>query len=295
MDLLKQVSEFLVKYGYRDTPPDSWDEATTAIQKFQASDINVSRYKDTIGPPLVEDGIMGPATLYAMSLPRCGQVHTAAATDLAIGSNRWKGCHGGSDIHKAVVRVDESNLPGFLRPVFVEVLRRVRNAYAKMGLLFVFMGPSGDYLGNETPSGANIKFSFTRGDGWIGLAIVGNPGIQRCDSTIWCRYEYRYQPSNIAREWTTLINHELGHNCGLGHSRGGKMNPSLVAGLPPDWTTDDPSHGSLSSWFSGVPIDLGETPEPPPDGDDPPNIGQPLSDSFKLHDGVRARLFRVFG
>lgn len=299
-DLLTQVVGFLSKYGYLEDSDHltSLDDnrLKSAIAAYQRMDANVERIKNEAGSELLADGVLGPSTLYAMTLPRCECPDVALP---AMGSAGWKGCHGGANIHKALVRVSEKNLPSFLRPEFTEVLRRVRDAYAKLGLLFVFVNSSNgkDYLGSERiTSNANIEFSFTRGDGWIGLAIVGNPSIQRCDSNIWCRYEYRYQPSNIVSEWTTLIKHELGHNCGLGHSRGGVMNPSLVPGLPPEWARNDPSYSTLVRWFSGEPIDLGGSPEPPtpPDNDDP-KIGEPIGDAFRMHDGIKARLFRVFG
>lgn len=305
-DILTSCCNFLVEYGYlpRDHDVKSFDdiEMTSAIAKFQRLDQNAAIAAQAAGaPPLIPDGQIGPATLYAMSLPRCGEPDNAAFEPVT-GSGGWRNCHGIEDGHKAIVRVYEDGMPSFLKPHFRDILSLVQRSYAEIGLLFVFVQKTGstytDLVLNKpaTVSRINIDFTFQRGDGWIGLAIVGTgqSGNQKCSSKIWAKFEPKYKPANISREWVTLIKHELGHNCGLRH--GGKvMNPSIINGLPWQWTDDDSSTAILRRWFGGQPIDIpGDTPPNPPNDDWPP-VGSPISDSFVLANGMRARLYREFG
>jgi hypothetical protein len=55
--------------------------------------------------------------------------------------------------------------------------------------------------------------------------------------------------------------HELGHNAGLDHSRGGVMNPSIVSGLAPSWA-GDPSEPILNRYYGGEPIEQPPVPGP---------------------------------
>lgn len=187
----------------------------------------------------------------------------------AFGSGNWKGCHNIGDFHCASIGVDESGLPGFLRPVFQQVLKNVQSAYAGVGLLFRFIDVSGkDMLTGESFSGnINSDMSFVNSSsGWIGLAIVGQG--ENCSSKIWCKFLNTYKGGSndaaIIQQWTTLLKHELGHNCGRSHTNGGVMNPSIVNGLPTEWVPEDPSTSWLKGQFGGVPVPIpGGSPEPP--------------------------------
>ena len=148
--------------------------------------------------------------------------------------------------------VDKSEMPKFLEDKFEEAWSLCVKAYRQIGLQFIRV---------DANENANIEFLFvSRSRGWIGLAVVGQN--ETCSSNIWCKYLSTYQPSNIVREWSTLIMHELGHNAGLQHSRGGVMNPSIVAGLKPTWK-GDPSESILNRYYGGEPI--GDVPVPPVD------------------------------
>lgn len=274
----EQIIAFLKQFGYlpEEYAGDSIDDPVVqqALAEYQAFDANVDLYcHREHGRALIPDGGIGPATIAAMSAPRCGHPDTDAAVP-AQGTGNWAGCHGIGDFHRAIVRVNESGMPSHLRGVFWEqVIPNVRESYRELGMDFVISTGAGN---------RNIDFSFVpRSDGWIGLAIVGTN--QSCGSTIWCRYLATYRPSDVVNEWTTLIKHELGHNCGLRHSNGGVMNPSIVRGLPVSWR-GDPSEPILRRWFGGEPV----PPETPPDPPEPPQT--PLEERVAANERAIFRL-----
>ena len=270
------------------------------------------------------DGIIGPAMTALVKTARCmvpdyappigtafafedssiQQIAERMQSDVAqaTGSGNWPRCHGVGNFHAALVRVDLNGLPDFLRPMFPEILQRVRVAYAALGLRFDFIDTSGNSLtGTSVPDGnPNIDFSFvSSSSGWIGLAIVGqNEG---CGDKIWCRYLSTYRggssPASIAQQWTTLIKHELGHNCGLDHSNGGVMNPSIVSGLPSEWSTSDPSTSKLKKKFGGVavPTDSPPTPPVPPVPDDLAELSKRLDrmeSNWLAQQGINAYILK---
>lgn len=190
----------------------------------------------------------------------------------ALGNGNWQNCHRISNAHCATVMVNPSGLPSFLQPVFKTVLTRVQKAYADVGLLFRFLDQQKKDLltGEPFDSNINIDMSFVNSSsGWIGLAIVGTG--ETCGGKIWAKFlnTYRGGSSNeaIITQWTSLIKHELCHNCGFSHSNGGVMNPSIVNNLPPEWSAGDPTTPKLVRAFSGVPVAIpggGPTPTPGP-------------------------------
>lgn len=220
------------------------------------------------GRPAQHTGVIGPATRDLLAQPRCGCCDYGEDVAAATGTGSWSGCHDVGDFHAATVYVDESGMPGFLRPLFQNVWDNVVASYAALGLQFTRVD---DY------ESGNIAMSFVRrAPGWIGLAVVGSD--QSCGSQIWCRYLSTYKPSDVVTEWTTLVKHEFGHNAGLHHTRGGVMNPGIINGLPVSWK-GDPSEAVLNKKYGGKPI----APEPP----DPPTPGPtPPTETFKAMIGI---------
>ena len=247
----------------------------------------------------VNDGWIGPAVRALAEVPRCRvpdyppppgvkfsfndpflqevvlrMQNTASLKQ--IGAGNWKGCHGIGNFHAAIVSVDDSRLPAFLRPLWIQVLRNVQLSYAQVGLLWIFAKDGTDILtGKQTDGHVQTNMSFvSSSDGWIGLAILGQN--ETCStSPIWCRFLATYRGGNsdaaIVNQWTTLVKHELGHNCGRNHTSGGVMNPSIVNGLPVEWVPGDPSTGWLKQQFGGVLVPgSGDPPPPPP----PPPLSQ---------------------
>lgn len=275
------ILKFLDTYGHlrypfgqeQDLPDDIYKLKLTdapvvaALQSHQSFDGN---YRGMVGyfhgenRELQPDGDIGPATEAMLAAPRCGcPDYGMQARELpAIGSGSWKGCHGIGNYHCAKIHVTNSP-PSFLAPVWDEVKRRVVQAYAEIGLKWIFDAPKG---GHQTA----LSF-WPRSDGWIGLAIVGQG--ETCSSDpIWLRLLQTYKggstPEQITTQWTTLTKHELGHNTGLDHSRGGVMNPSIVNGLPISWA-GDPSEAQLRRWFGGEKVPGSDPEPPPPPGPDP--------------------------
>lgn len=279
--------EFLLHYGHNANPafPDAMNaQAADAsvlkttdrivedmVRSYQLLDANVNalvakHHKRA----LIPDGVIGPATLEAMALPRCGypdyggQAQSGAA---AVGSGNWPKCHNIGNFHCAVVMVDETNMPAWLKPLFVQVLRNCQKANDEIGLRLVFINKNRvDYLtGKTVTERVDIKSSWVNAStGWIGLAIVGQ-GIGCDDQEIWQQFLATYKggatDDEIVMQWSSLWRHENGHNEGLSHTSGGTMNPSIIRGLPPTWR-NDPSESLLRQKYGGTPSPPAAIPAP---------------------------------
>ena len=205
------------------------------------------------------------------------QRNTAEATAEAIASGGWPNCHGVNGIHCMAIRVNLAGINPKYAHLWTKIMRNVQKANCEIGLFIRFIGMDGKDLltGEPWTSNINSELSFVQSStGWIGLAIVGqNEG---CSSKIWLKLLATYVGGTadliIEQQITALLQHELGHNMGLGHSNGGIMNPSITQGNPVgQWPSNDPSRPRLVSLFSGVPVPIpGGGPLPPgPPG--PPN------------------------
>jgi len=267
LDLLKWTGHLEYPFGKKQTLKPIPKRISFVSLKCEVVQQAIASYQDFMiqnldplsmthhGRPARCDGGIGPATKELMAQPRCGCCDYGPDVQPATGTGSWKRCHGIGNFHAARVYVHEGGMPGFLKPVFEEAWELNVAAYEKIGLR---------WIRTKSESEANIDFSFvSRSNGWIGLAIVGSE--QSCSSEIWCRFLSTYRPSNILGSWTELIMHELGHNAGLQHTRGGIMNPIIITGLKPTWK-GDPSESVLKRYYGGEPI-ITDPPEPPIVGD----------------------------
>ena len=262
MDSSRYTKLVLDKHG---RAPNFDGEIGPAIVAMVSGDDGVSRCP-------VPDFAPPPGVVFAFDDPDLQKVVERMQLDAVLpsfGSGNWKGCHGVGQFHSASIGVDTSGLPSFLSPVFLSVLKNVQQAYAGVGLLFLFIKDGKDMLTGTAFSGQiNSDMSLVNSSsGWIGLAIVGEG--ETCGSKIWCKFLNTYKggsdPASIITQWTTLLKHELGHNCGRSHTNGGVMNPSIVNNLPTEWVANDPSTSWLKGQFGGVPVPIpGGGPTPPP-------------------------------
>jgi hypothetical protein len=220
-------------------------ESYQTFHQATMSPIMAAFFPERTSATIKINGEADAVTRKLLQTARCACPDYAAAyTDELQGSGNWRGCHNIGLFHCATVKFTTA-IPSFLAPVFDEVWANVVEAYAELGLKFER---------DDNATNPNIDVSFVTPDGgWIGLAIVGQN--EQCNSEIWARFDKNYRPANIVSEWTTLIKHELGHNCGLSHSSGGVMNPYIVAGLPVSWKTDV-SYNLLKARFGGEPITI---------------------------------------
>lgn len=259
-----ELVRFLDHYGHLRSPFGEPREITTPVEELKLGDQVVrdaiesfqSFHAPTLSPLLSAfyprrldtavkvSGTLDVVTQHLMRQERCAcPDYDMALPEYLVGAGNWKSCNNIGKFHNAVVEFMNTP-PSFLQPFMEEIWQRVVDSYAELGLLFTRKVNSNEFT--------NIELSFVQPDGsWIGLAIVGQG--QGCQDTIWCRFDKNYKPASLVSEWTTLIKHELGHNCGLSHSSGGVMNPYIVAGLPVSWK-GDVSYNLLKSRFGGEAI-----------------------------------------
>jgi hypothetical protein len=252
---------FLKRYGYLPGIP--WEDIDKLARSDQIVEDASYQLQELYGDDIIgsADGHIGPKTMHAMSLPRCGHPDklddpeisciTQSRRDMA-GSGSWPAsCHESG----ITLSLDKRNSP--LPDATLERLdSEMRKEYAQVGCLIVR---------DDGNSRANIRQSFRRGSGWIGLAEFNN---RTCGDSVFCYRDSRWDGGHVRN--LNLNLHEVGHNCNLQHTRGGIMAPTINSS-PNHWVTfdsagkpdyQDVSYRTLAKFFGGFPI--GEPPTPPP-------------------------------
>jgi hypothetical protein len=230
------IVQQLIQYGY--LPPG--DYGTLDDSRVQEA---IAHYREFLDLPLID-----VETLF--SLDRCGCPDIVPD---AVGSGSWRaGCPSVSEWpnnHAAIYKVNKSRMPSYLNETFEESWVLMAKAYADVGLAIVRRDTGDTY---------NSLVTFEPGRGWIGLAIVGRN--HTCGTRMWAKFDTRYGSSfardRLVNQWAFLLAHELGHNCGLSHTRGGIMNPSLINGTfhADQWRRSDPAFSSHKRWYGGEPV-----------------------------------------
>ena len=179
-----------------------------------------------------------------------------------------RGClEGHEDAHAIRVDVIDSNMPRHWRDNWGWLVQKSRELWADIGVRMIYL-PRG--------SRSEIDMSWRNGRGWIGLAQALG---QSCGGRGFLYLDPGYNPRDRWR-LLTLLQHEEGHSCNKGHTRGGIMNPTILR-TDGNWRTD-PSWPTFQLWYGGerVPIDPAGGPDPEPT---PPPGGTP---SGWTHAGV---------
>lgn len=227
----------LIDYGY----------IPSGVRSYSEDDRNI----------LVEDAIKlfrlnmnapdGLSDEELFNIPRCGEPDYPS---IDAGSGSWPvGCNPDNPTVNSVrYYVNKSNMPSFLSETFEASWDLMRKAYANVGL---------EIIRSNVVSNYNSLVTFERGRGWIGLAIVGRG--QRCSTKMWAKFDTRYGSSfsveRLIHQWSYLLAHEIGHNCGLSHTRGGIMNAGLINGTfnENQWNIDI-AYPTMKRWYGGSPI-----------------------------------------
>lgn len=184
--------------------------------------------------------------LNVFDIPRCGQPDYEDPKLLSkIGSGSWP-----EPCQKAgiLVHINKARLPNVLKDKWADIQAQSFAAYHKIGA---------NLIETDDINKAHIRvwWEVLMGS-TIGLAQYNS---QRCTGWVFCKLDPGY--TGLMFE---LFTHELGHNCNLNHTRGGIMNPSVIAVNPKEWAPSDPSYKILVKYFGGDPV----TPQPPPNPDD---------------------------
>lgn len=221
----------------------------------------------------VPDHAPPPGTDFQFDDPNLQEIAEKMQRDTAkaVASGGWPNCHGTNNIHCMSIRVNPDGISPKYNHLWTKIMQNVQRAYCGIGLLIRFIGMDNKDLltGEPWRSNINSELSFVSSSaGWIGLAIVGQN--ENCSSKIWLKLLSTYTGGTndtiIEQQITSLLQHEVGHNVGLGHSNGGVMNPSITQGNPVgQWSPNDPSRPKLVNLYSGVPIPVpGGGPTDPP-------------------------------
>lgn len=225
----------LIDYGYLPSGVLALDDRTTFIANA------IKLFRLNMGAP---DGMSDEEVF---NIPRCG------CPDYPVidsGSGSWPiGCNPDNpSVHSVKYYVNKSNMPPFLSETFEVSWDLMRKAYVNVGL---------QIIRSNVVSSYNSLVTFERGRGWIGLAIVGRG--QRCSTRMWAKFDTRYgstfSKDRLINQWAFLLAHELGHNCGMSHTRGGIMNASLINGTFTErqWLVDV-AFPIMKRYYGGLPI-----------------------------------------
>lgn len=263
----------------------SEQDARDLMASLQNSDAQIDALVAAFhkGRTLIADGDVGPATEALLKIPRCPIPDFApppgATFDLgdpslnkavetmqafATGTGGWpaSGCDplaAVKNVHAIRVRIDPTRATSTQKAYLQQACDAAAESYRDMGILVRYI------LTDPSIAAEIVKWFENLLGGVIGWNEFVSPG--RC-SQIEGRLDIGYSPS----DWwmfAELEGHETGHGLGLSHTRGGRMNPSIIRTPNVRSWRGDPSEAALRRMYGGEPIILptpGPSPIPPPPG-----------------------------
>jgi hypothetical protein len=267
-------------------------DAKLLIRSLQLSDANydplVLAYHDRTPD---YDGEIGEATEHLVEIQRCPipdfapppgatfdfgdeflneavRSYQEYAEAYTGGSGGWPvaGCDPeNKGIHSIRVRINPSGAPSNVVGYREKALEAVVASYADIGISVRYLWDSN--------SAAEITKTFTRlGGGTLGVNYFPRGGC----SVITGVLNTTYGPADW-RWWAELEGHETGHGVGLPHTRGGRMNPSILLTTNTASWRGDPSEPLLRRLYGGQPIPGRPNPKP-----DEPQPGPTADAEFTL-------------
>lgn len=232
------------------------------------------------------DGLIGPATMKLMELDRCNcpdyihpdeleQNNILPTNDENIafaGTGSWpKGCVPGYENYYAVrVDINTANQPSVWRQHQTWILQQCYKAQTEIGSLPI-------WVLNGVPERAELSTRWQNiPGGVIGWNHVLTNAI--CGQTLYGRLDNSWN-ANKYMQARLLLHEVFGHGFGMGHTRGGIMNPSILNG-PLSWLPPDPAYRYMKQWFGGKQIILPDEPpiEPEPEPEPEPTDPQLLQE-----------------
>jgi hypothetical protein len=243
------------------------------------------------------DGSVGPATRMLIDLPRCAMPDFPPPPEASFhyddpdlqaavesqqrffevvgatgsGSFPVPGCDpqrkNRATEHSIVVNVDISNCPASTLAKIDDIIDFCRKCAAEFGL-------SARYV-KAGVKGPTHWFNYGSLPGsTIGYNYFPTPGT--CNQTVTGKIDTGFSASTIVEAGLWVHEHQ-GHGCGLNHTRGGIMNPSINTINPLSWR-GDPAESTIKRYWGGESVPLDDVTPPP--STHPAIIGKLFAETF---------------
>lgn len=240
--------EHICKLGHTSNPnprlnaADLPVEAMATVNAIDKANI-IASWQEANG--LMTDGVWGPETEKTLAVPRCGHPdHRSAGRGTFRDPCKSSGIRFSYDTRKAR-NLDNDDLD--------KMNRWVVGAFRALGCPMVEV---------DRGEAAEIEvYWYPLAGSTIGLAQLTGGS---CGRKLFCRLDPNYGSAGVVQNAQLLL-HEMGHNIGLEHTRGGVMAPSISRHSSfTGWKESDPSYRTIAKWYGGEPLD---PITPPPEED----------------------------
>ena len=257
----------------------SESDAKLLIRSLQLSDINFDPLVLAFHKRMPDyDGSIGPATKALVNIPRCPlpdapppagasfhyddpdlqaaveSMQRAAA--VGITGPYWRGCDSQRpDVHSLVIGIDTKEAPSVFKSNQEKILAARIAMAAEIGVAVRFVI-------NPTSMAGLQQYQVYR---YIAGGVIGMnyfPSSNSCGRIPNGSMDSSYNPTDWKRH-ANLGGHESeGHGFGFNHTRGGRMNPSLID-TPLTWI-GDPAWSQIVKYYPAKPLEPDQPPPPPP-------------------------------